>query len=119
MFDSAAKTAEAEIIENGQTEIDGPSEADDYQSKQADIPCKGHRVVRAVRSNEQKDLWKNSTATQSRLRASIVRVLKHIYEDLEEIPYIATYRKQSCGELLSLAPDEVPDCTTLEDYKSL
>lgn len=69
-----------------------------------------------MRTHDEKEAWKNNAAAQTKVKKSIEKVLKHIYEDLEEIPYIATYRRQSCGELLCLASDEIPNWTTQEDY---
>ena len=76
-----------------------------------------YRVVRSLRTAEQAEEWKKHPRTQIDLRKSIKNVLKHIYDDVEEVPYVATYRKQSCGELLCLAADELPEWTTLDDYK--
>ena len=75
------------------------------------------RVVRSIRVSDQKEQWKHDAKAQIEIRRMIENVLKHIYEDQEEIPYIATYRKKSCGELLCLAADEVPNWTTQEEYK--
>ena len=74
-------------------------------------------MVRSVRVSDQKEEWKHDVNAKEELKTMIASVLKHIYEDQEEIPYIATYRKKSCGELLCLAADEVPNWTTQEEYK--
>lgn len=73
--------------------------------------------MRPLRTHDQKVAWLENKEAQQRVKASISKVLRHVYEDLEEIPYIATYKKSSCGDLLCLAADEVPTWTSLEEYK--
>lgn len=116
LFGEGVETVESEIVQNGRLEIDGPSENDDYNDKDPEHFCKGRRVIRKVRTIEQKEQWKQDKAAQKALQTSIEGVLKCIYQEQEEIPYIATYRKKLCGELLCLSVEEVPSCVSQEDF---
>eukprot|EP00210_Caulerpa_lentillifera_P002715 g2595.t1 len=116
LFGPGVETVESEIVQNGRLEIDGPSETDDYTNKDPEHFCKGRRVIRKVRTIEQKEQWKQDNAAQEALQVSIEGVLKCLYQEQEEVPYIATYRKKLCGELLCMSVEEVPSCVSQEDY---
>ncbi|PRW45415.1 transcription elongation factor SPT6 isoform A [Chlorella sorokiniana] len=63
-----------------------------------------HRALfigREGQREEQRD-WRHNDDAQAELRANIEAVLNHLYSKHEEIPFIAQYRKELCGELLAV-----------------
>lgn len=56
------------------------------------------------------------TAGASELQKSIQNALEHIFKKHEEVPYIGTYCKHVCGDLLCLQREETPVVTSEEEY---
>lgn len=53
----------------------------------------------------------------SELQECILNVLEHIFKKYEEVPYIGTYCKHICGDLLCLPRDGTPSVTSAEEFK--
>ncbi|WIA22113.1 hypothetical protein OEZ85_004454 [Tetradesmus obliquus] len=55
--------------------------------------------------------WRSDPEEQAALRKAVRTVLEHVFERQEEVPLIAMYRKEQCGELLSLRETDIPETT--------
>ena len=56
-----------------------------------DCQCRG---LTRYRSNEGRHQWQDDAQAQAQLRASVETVLRLIYEEHFEVPFIAMYRKE-------------------------
>lgn len=56
------------------------------------------------------------TAGAPELQKAIQNTLEHIFKKHEEVPYIGTYCKHVCGDLLCLQREETPVVTSEDEY---
>ncbi|PSC69358.1 transcription elongation factor SPT6 [Micractinium conductrix] len=52
--------------------------------------------------------WRHNDVAQAELRGAIQAVLRLLYEKHMEVPFIARYRKEHCGELLAVGGEDKP-----------
>ena len=58
-----------------------------------------------------RDQWRRDPEAQAALKQSIHAVLERLFVRGEEVPLVAMYRKEQCGELLSLRSSDEPGFT--------
>ncbi|KAL4442498.1 hypothetical protein ABPG77_005082 [Micractinium sp. CCAP 211/92] len=112
----AAKGKAAEVLEDGAREVEGPPpswyrssrwDPRDLKGRPEDIAS--NRALYLGRgSSDAVDDWRESPEAQGQLRQAIRAVLEQHYEQHLEIPFIAQYRKELCGELLAVRSSDEP-----------
>eukprot|EP00803_Ostreobium_quekettii_P005930 evm.model.scf_2055.3 EVM.evm.TU.scf_2055.3 scf_2055:9429-23821(-) len=109
---------ERDLVENGRLEVDGPlaKGIEEYEGKEFNEVVRGHRVVQLARDKNMRQEWREDKDRQDVLKKSIKDVLEHMYKKHEEVPYIGTYCKEFCGELMALRADDVPSHTTQDEF---
>jgi transcription elongation factor SPT6 len=78
------------------------------------------RVCRGVflrRSKDERRAWRDSEDAQGALQQAIRTVLSAMYEKHEEVPLIAMFRKEICGELLASRKEDLPTTTSQKEAK--
>ena len=68
--------------------------------------CRG--VYKGRIDEEEQEAWLQNEAAQHALRMAITHALDLLYNQHEEVTFIAMYRKELLGELLSMAEDDLP-----------
>ncbi|KAL3162429.1 hypothetical protein ABBQ32_010098 [Trebouxia sp. C0010 RCD-2024] len=95
------------VVEAGVREVDGGHwHYRDLQEATRDTDLSlGFRGITRYRSQDTIQQWQDDAQAQAQLRTSVETVLRHIYEDHFEVPFIAMHRKEGCGELLAIDED--------------
>lgn len=60
------------------------------------VACPLCRGLTAERSKEAGQDWRENEASQTALKLAIEQVLRLIYEEHYEVPFISCYRKEVC-----------------------
>ncbi|KAI3425064.1 hypothetical protein D9Q98_008441 [Chlorella vulgaris] len=107
----------SELLEDGVQEVQGPPPAwygrptwSKRDLREEVVEVGGHRALFVARSEsrEERRAWRRNAAAQAELRACIEKVLRQVYDKHEEVPFVAQYRKELCGELLVVRPSDEP-----------
>ncbi|EFN54675.1 hypothetical protein CHLNCDRAFT_58171 [Chlorella variabilis] len=113
-----------DLLEDGVQEVQGPPPAwygrpdwssRDLANKLSDIGSHRALYVGRNESGERAREWRHNEAAQAELRQAIQAVLLQVYEKHEEIPFVAQYRKEKCGELLVVRSSDEPKTTSEQD----
>lgn len=117
----AAKGRAAEVLEDGAREVEGPPpswygasawDPRDLAGEPRDIAS--HRALYKARGRREAEDWRENREAQAQLRQAIRAVLEQHYEKHLEIPFIAQYRKEVCGELLAMRSSDEPQGLDLD-----
>ncbi|KAL4447813.1 hypothetical protein ABPG75_005032 [Micractinium tetrahymenae] len=111
----SAKGKAAEVLEDGAREVEGPPPSWYGSSRwdPRDLECKledigSHRALYKGRRSREAEDWRRNEEAQGQLRQAIRAVLEQHYDKHLEIPFIAQYRKEMCGELLAVRSSDEP-----------
>ncbi|KAL0039173.1 hypothetical protein WJX77_010168 [Trebouxia sp. C0004] len=104
------ETKLGDLLSAGIREVDGSHVhyRDLYKADRYTDLSHGFRGVRRYRDETGQLEWRDDDAAQTELKASVERVLRLMYEEHYEVPFIGMYRKESCGDLLVMDDDNVP-----------
>ena len=69
------------------------------------------------REKEDRRQWRESESAQLALRAAIAAVLKQLHDKHEEVPLVAMYRKELCGELLAQRREDLSLWTSAREAR--
>lgn len=69
------------------------------------------RALLESRGQYDQDRWANNPESQAALLNNIEAVLHQFFERQEEVPLVAMYRKEICGELLAMRASDEPSVT--------
>uniref|UniRef100_A0A061RB87 Transcription elongation factor SPT6 n=1 Tax=Tetraselmis sp. GSL018 TaxID=582737 RepID=A0A061RB87_9CHLO len=108
------------LVEDGLREVDmlpldGRKNWDRIDLEGDIMDIKGLRGV--TRPRDDVDAWRSNKVAQDNLVMAITEVLRCLYIEKEEIPLIAMYRKERCGELLASRKSDLPRWTTRRDVE--
>eukprot|EP00884_Botryococcus_braunii_P001188 jgi/Botrbrau1/1106/Bobra.0162s0007.1 len=118
---------EADLVRSGRLEVDGPPHDGRREYEPGELEgafrsavdlSHGRRGIRRRRGLREQTQWKSSEEAQGALRKSIREVLQLMFEKHYEVPWIASYRKEVCGELLSMTEGEGPTLVTDEEVRA-
>lgn len=119
---------EAEIVADGILEVEGPPpdgrshwrSEDRERGRKGELvggmsDLKSRRGLMRRRTHGEVEKWRSDPMAQQRLKESIKQVVVHLWQKHEEVPFVAMYRKEVCGELLALRREDMPMTTTSKE----
>eukprot|EP00873_Tetraselmis_striata_P037857 jgi/Tetstr1/458121/TSEL_044613.t1 len=111
-----------DLVEDGRREVDmmpcdGRSAWDpaDLEGDVANV--QGLRAICRARDSSRVAQWQTNDVSQENLQNAILAVLKCFYVEKFEVPYVAMYRKEFCGELLACRESDLPNSTTRQEVE--
>ncbi|KAK9828928.1 hypothetical protein WJX72_002842 [[Myrmecia] bisecta] len=113
---------ERDILEDGVLEVDQGLAGLPHVYHRRELlgrltQLQGYRGVRVVRGSDARRSWRDDADAQQALQTAIGAVLEEYYNKHYELPVIATYRKELCGELLCMREDDIPEVTSERDSR--
>ncbi|KAI8473488.1 MAG: hypothetical protein J3K34DRAFT_518962, partial [Monoraphidium minutum] len=122
--ESAPERKPRQVVEEGVVEVCGLYTDDPTDPIKDTWPChlikgvkfgrvdlRNNKALRVSRDKQARDRWRNDPERQRALRKSIESVLTRMLQHWEEVPVIAMYRKELCGELLAMRRKDEPQHT--------